>query len=140
MISKCSRNGIELKLVNPAYTSVIGLFKYANRDNLSTNHDSNSKDLSAALVIGRRGLGFNENPIVSIRLLSGKIKSFPIKYLLSESEKEGSKKINTEGFNYKKSIWSRLKDNGFRLPRELTAYLLVNPITSRDNSERVGST
>jgi IS605 OrfB family transposase len=67
--SKCARQGIKIKKIHPAYTSIIGLFKYSNRDNLSTFHNSKSKDLSAALVVGRRGLGIIEKPIISIRVI-----------------------------------------------------------------------
>jgi IS605 OrfB family transposase len=51
MVSKTARLGVKLKKVNPAYTSKIGIFKYAVRDNLSTKHSKNSNDASAALVI-----------------------------------------------------------------------------------------
>jgi IS605 OrfB family transposase len=47
------RNGIELRKVNPAYTSVIGKLKYSPQFNID-------KDVAGAYVIGRRGLGFRE--------------------------------------------------------------------------------
>jgi len=47
------RSGIEVRKVNPAYTSVIGKFKYASQLNID-------KDVAGAYVIGRRGLGFKE--------------------------------------------------------------------------------
>jgi IS605 OrfB family transposase len=47
------RNGIEVRKVNPAYTSVIGKLKYAPQFNID-------KDVAGAYVIGRRGLGFKE--------------------------------------------------------------------------------
>jgi transposase, IS605 OrfB family, central region len=47
------RNGIEIRKVNPAYTSVIGKLKYAPQFNID-------KDIAAAFVIARRGLGFKE--------------------------------------------------------------------------------
>jgi len=50
---KCIENGIKYKKVNPAFTSVIGKNKYKNLYNINTHE-------SAAFVIGRRGLGFNE--------------------------------------------------------------------------------
>jgi len=40
---------------------------YSNRDNLNISHNANSKVLSAALVIGRKRLGFQEKTIVSVR-------------------------------------------------------------------------
>jgi len=48
------RNGIEIRKVNPAYTSVIGKLKYAPQYNID-------KDIAAAFVIARRGLGFKES-------------------------------------------------------------------------------
>jgi IS605 OrfB family transposase len=48
------RNGIEIRKVNPAYTSLIGKLKYAPQFNID-------KDIAAAFVIARRGLGFKEN-------------------------------------------------------------------------------
>jgi len=50
---KCIQHGIEYKKVNPAFTSIIGKYKYQKRYK-TTIHES------AAFVIGRRGLGFNE--------------------------------------------------------------------------------
>jgi transposase, putative, N-terminal domain len=47
------RNGIEIRKVNPAYTSLIGKLKYAPQFNID-------KDIAAAYVIARRGLGFKE--------------------------------------------------------------------------------
>lgn len=50
---KCIENGIEYKKVNPAYTSVIGKYKYRWMYKINIHE-------SAAYVIGRRGLGYNE--------------------------------------------------------------------------------
>lgn len=47
------RNGIEVVEVNPAYSSVIGMLKYAPQYMVS-------KDIAAAYVIARRGLGLKE--------------------------------------------------------------------------------
>jgi transposase, putative, N-terminal domain len=47
------RNGIEIRKVNPAYTSVIGKLKYAPQYNID-------KDIAGAFVIARRGLGYKE--------------------------------------------------------------------------------
>jgi len=126
---KCYRNGLTLKKINPAYTSVIGLFKYSYRDNLSISHNSKSKDLSAALAIGRRGLHLHDKAIISIRLF-GKLVSIPIKSLLSLAEHKDSK-FNWESKNTKSnwSLWSKLKKLGYRTPGELTAHLVENPQT-----------
>ena len=48
------RKGIEVIYVDPAYTSVQGVLKYAPKYMIS-------KDVAAAYVIGRRGLVLNEN-------------------------------------------------------------------------------
>jgi len=47
------RCGVAIKKVNPAYTSIIGKYKYATSLGLSFHQ-------AAALVIARRGLGFRE--------------------------------------------------------------------------------
>jgi IS605 OrfB family transposase len=46
--------GVEVIEVNPAYTSVIGMLKYAPQLNID-------KDVAGAYVIGRRALGFRED-------------------------------------------------------------------------------
>ena len=53
MKSRAFRLGVHVREVNPAYTSVIGRVKFAQRYGLSTHE-------SAALVIGRRSLGNSE--------------------------------------------------------------------------------
>ena len=49
------KNAVLVKQINPAYTSLIGRVKFANRYGLSIHH-------AAALVIARRLLGFSERP------------------------------------------------------------------------------
>lgn len=51
--SRAQKLGIEIKEVNPAYTSIIGRIKYSKRYGLSIHH-------AAALVIARRSLRFSE--------------------------------------------------------------------------------
>jgi len=46
--------GVEVIEVNPAYTSVVGMLKYAPQLNID-------KDIAGAYVIGRRVLGFKED-------------------------------------------------------------------------------
>jgi IS605 OrfB family transposase len=46
--------GVEIVEINPAYTSVIGMLKYAPQLNID-------KDIAGAYVIGRRALGFRED-------------------------------------------------------------------------------
>ncbi|MFN7066128.1 MAG: IS200/IS605 family accessory protein TnpB-related protein [Aquificaceae bacterium] len=47
------RNGIEVIEVNPAYTSIIGMLKYAGQHMLT-------KDIASSYVIARKGLGIKE--------------------------------------------------------------------------------
>ena len=51
--ARCKRDGIDFHKVNPAYTSVIGRTKYAPARSMPP-HDA------AALVIGRRAMGYGE--------------------------------------------------------------------------------
>ena len=147
MQSKANRKGFVLKRVNPAYTSVIGIFKYSDRDNLSTSHNAKSKDLSAALVIGRRGLGFNERAVVSVRV-SGRRYSLSIKSLLAESEKEVMSSTGTQETAFGKldrstntnsnwSLWSKLKKK-FDSFKRLTAELSAHPPDGLRGSRIVG--
>lgn len=53
--SRCYDHGIEVKSVNPAYTSVIGKYKFMHRYGLSVHQ-------AAALAIARRGLNCSEKP------------------------------------------------------------------------------
>lgn len=128
--SKCSRNGIRLKLINPAYTSVIGLFKYSNINNLCTSHNANSKDLSASIVIARRGIGLNEKAVVCVRLF-GKIVSISVKSLLDTLEDVSNKFNRKSEVNSNWSLWSMLKRH-FNTTDELTAHILANPQTYVD--------
>jgi IS605 OrfB family transposase len=54
LASACARSSIHLKLVNPAFTSLIGRTKFAHRYGLSVH-------AAAALTIARRAMGFSEN-------------------------------------------------------------------------------
>jgi len=51
--SRCHKDGVALKLVNPAYSSLIGRVKFAASLGLSVHH-------SAAMVIARRGMNLSE--------------------------------------------------------------------------------
>jgi IS605 OrfB family transposase len=53
MTAQCYRAGVELIEVNPAYTSVIGKFKFSEGYGISTH-------MAAAMAIARRGLDFGE--------------------------------------------------------------------------------
>jgi hypothetical protein len=122
-----------LKKINPAYTSIIGIFKYSNRDNLNISHNANSKDLSAALVIGRRRLGVQEKTIVSVRGLkhprgTTEIVSMPIKLILVESEKDISILKSKKQSNW--SLWNRIgKLSYLDLTGRISAKLYLNTVT-----------
>ncbi|MFX1570699.1 MAG: IS200/IS605 family accessory protein TnpB-related protein [Promethearchaeota archaeon] len=51
---KCIKKGVSIRKVHPAYTSIIGKYKYSGSYNLSTH-------ILASYVIARRGLGFKED-------------------------------------------------------------------------------
>ena len=55
MQSRCKKMDIELKSVNPAFTSVIGAYKFSGYKKMSFHH-------CAALAIARRAQGFSERP------------------------------------------------------------------------------
>jgi len=61
---KCLKRGIAMRKVHPAYTSLIGKYKYSRLYNLSTH-------VLASYVIARKGLGFKEDiPILYKWLLA----------------------------------------------------------------------
>jgi IS605 OrfB family transposase len=51
---RAEREGVQIRIVNPAYTSIIGRWKYAPYYHITVHQ-------SAALVIARRGQGFTEH-------------------------------------------------------------------------------
>ena len=59
---RCGRYGIKLIVVNPAYSSLIGLTKYLKMYGLSS-------DTAAGLVLARRGLFLSERPPADYALL-----------------------------------------------------------------------
>lgn len=82
LIRRGLRNGFQIKKVNPAYTSVIGRFKYSQKLGISVHE-------AASYVIGRRGLGFEERLSKEvIRLLKEQVKPHLIKLLASMEESE----------------------------------------------------
>ncbi|MCI0389506.1 MAG: IS200/IS605 family accessory protein TnpB-related protein [Acidobacteria bacterium] len=56
LIRRAARRGVEVKRVNPAYTSIIGYVKFGASYGLSI-------DGSAAIAIGRRALRMSERPV-----------------------------------------------------------------------------
>ena len=86
---------VEVIEVNPAYTSIIGMLKYAPQLNID-------KDIAGAYVIGRRALGFKEDmPENYKRLLKDKAYlEFALKRY-EEREKELRELIEKESNEYK---------------------------------------
>ncbi len=96
--------GVEVIEVNPAYTSVIGMLKYAPQLNID-------KDIAGAYVIGRRALGFKEDmPENYEKLLKDKAYlEFALKRY-EEREKELRELIEKESNEYKRNaLKSELK-------------------------------
>jgi IS605 OrfB family transposase len=89
--------GVEIVEVNPAYTSVIGMLKYAPQLNID-------KDIAGAYVIGRRALGFKEDmPENYEKLLKDKAYlEFALKRY-EEREKELRELIEKETNEYKRN-------------------------------------
>jgi IS605 OrfB family transposase len=86
LISRGMKFGFKIKKVNPAYTSVIGRFKYAKKYGLSVHE-------AASFVIGRRGLDFEEKiPKELLRELKTKVKPILIQLIgsMEESEKQST--------------------------------------------------
>jgi len=111
--------GVEVIEVNPAYTSVIGMLKYAPQLNID-------KDIAGAYVIGRRALGFKEDmPETYETLLKDKVYlEFALKRY-EEREKELRELIEKESNEYKRNaLKSELRSV------ENSKKLLINLIQS----------
>jgi len=111
--------GVEVIEVNPAYTSVIGMLKYAPQLNID-------KDVAGGYVIGRRALGFKEDmPENYEKLLKDKAYlEFALKRY-GEREKELVELIEKESNEYKRNaLKSELRSV------ENAKKLLVNLIQS----------
>jgi Putative transposase DNA-binding domain. len=99
--------GVEVIEVHPAYTSIIGMLKYAPQLNID-------KDIAGAYVIGRRALGFKEDmPENYERLLKDKAYlEFALKRY-EEREKEIAELIEKESNEYKRNaLKSELRNAG----------------------------
>jgi IS605 OrfB family transposase len=97
--------GVEVIEVNPAYTSIIGMLKYAPQLSID-------KDIAGAYVIGRRALGFKEDmPENYERLLKDKAYlEFALKRY-EEREKELRELLEEETNQYKRNaLESELKN------------------------------
>jgi len=89
--------GVEVIEINPAYTSVIGMLKYASQLSID-------KDVAGAYVIGRRALGFKEDtPENYEKLLKDKAYlEFALKRY-EEREKELRELLEKESNEYKRN-------------------------------------
>jgi IS605 OrfB family transposase len=116
--------GVEVVEVNPAYTSVIGMLKYAPQLSID-------KDIAGAYVIGRRALGFKEDmPENYEKLLKDKVYlEFALKRY-EEREKELTELIEKETNEYKRNaLESELKNvqNAKKLLTNLIQSLQSEP-------------
>jgi len=97
------RCGVAIKKVHPAYTSIIGKYKYATSYGLSFHQ-------AAALVIARRGLGFRERiPKKIQRLISVLI--FKLTSLLPALEAKGKREV--KGLLSKLTNWHSIHSWSF---------------------------
>jgi len=89
--------GVEIVEINPAYTSVIGMLKYAPQLSID-------KDIAGAYVIGRRALGFKEDmPKNYEKLLKDRAYlEFALKRY-EEREKELKELLEKESNEYKRN-------------------------------------
>lgn len=91
---KCIEHSIQYKKVNPAFTSIIGKYKYRWMYKVSIHE-------SAAYVIGRRGLGYNEK-LSFYKQNTGRVKAEVLKTLAGKYE---GKRIHSW------VMWKALNDN-----------------------------
>jgi transposase, IS605 OrfB family, central region len=114
--------GVEVIEVHPAYTSAIGMLKYAPQLNID-------KDIAGAYVIGRRALGFKEDtPENYERLLKDKAYLEFALMRYKEREKELTELVEKESNEYKSNaIKSELRNV------EDAKKLIVNLIQSRQS-------
>lgn len=91
---KCIEHGVQYKKVNPSFTSIIGKYKYRWMHKISIHE-------SAAYVIGRRGLGYNEK-LSFYKQNTGRVKAEVIKTLAGKYE---GKRIHSW------VLWKALNDN-----------------------------
>jgi len=109
--------GVEVIEVNPAYTSIIGMLKYAPQLGID-------KDIAGAYVIGRRALGFKEDtPENYEKLLKDKAYlEFALKRY-EEREKELRELLEEETNQYKRNaLESELKNVEYA--KELLTHLI----------------
>ena len=118
--------GVEVIEVNPAYTSVIGMLKYAPQLHID-------KDVAGAYVIGRRALGFKEDtPENYERLLKDKAYlEFALKRY-EEREEELRELIEKETNQYKRNALESELNNVENAKKVLTN--LIQNLQSESSS------
>ncbi len=118
--------GVEVIEVNPAYTSIIGMLKYAPQLSID-------KDIAGAYVIGRRALGFKEDmPENYEKLLKDEeYLEFALKRY-EEREKELRELIEKESNEYKRNALKSELRNVQNARKLLTN--LVQSLQSEPNS------
>jgi IS605 OrfB family transposase len=125
--------GVEVVEVNPAYTSIIGMLKYAPQLNID-------KDVAGAYVIGRRALGFKgDMPEDYEKLLKDKAYlEFALKRY-EEREKELAELVEKETNEYKRNaLESELRgvENAKKLLTNLIQSLQSEPSGCEETSGR----
>jgi hypothetical protein len=123
---------IEVKEVNPAYSSMIGLIKYSVRSKISIHH-------GASMVIGRRGL-FNKAIIMKVANNKKIIKPYKEKRISYKN-----RDINILGLSVRNNLkwdvyWKELRDNSEKLSQKYILKDKRNKIESNINSVASKST
>ena len=127
LVSRGLKFGFHIKKVNPAYTSVIGRFKYAKMYGLSVHE-------AASFVIGRRGLNFDEKvPKELIQQLKEKVKPH-LNSLLGSMEE--SEKQSNRGKQRRRFMGMMLKNiEQFKEKHSWTLWNMVHKTLIRKNQE-----
>jgi hypothetical protein len=115
LVRKCVENSIQYEKVNPAFTSVIGKYNYRWMYKTSIHE-------SAAFVIGRRGLGYNEK----LSFYKADAKRLKELVLGTLAEKYRNRKVHSW------SMWKHLNDN-------VEAVLTALQVRLADLKEFVGN-
>lgn len=129
---KSYRTGIAVKFVNPAFTSIIGMYKYMSKYGLSSG-------TAAGMVIARRGLGFKE-AIPSFLANSGLFPEDNKPDVNSSSWKDWgrlSKERKSSGKRDRHQIFSLVQSGTVNCRSEENHPALV--VTDSDSSRREGT-
>jgi IS605 OrfB family transposase len=128
---KCIEFGVRYRIVNPAFTSVIGKLKYKNIFQISTHE-------AAAFVIARRGLGYNEK--LSLSGYSHKKVKETVLSTLRTHEGKYEEKRKKRAHSW--SLWKCLRDNKKAvltgLSSSMSSLKELDGLSSFDKLENVG--